>query len=341
MFLNNPRSVVLHLVAAAILGASAASQSLAQTEPTSAPAQAPSPAPSPAPRSGGLLPERGRASTSGAILRQELIKRWDLNTDGRIDESEADVARLRMRQDRNENQRNRGLDPLTGRQRVPATLNATGLGAGRTDVLTENGTADESMLPESTLPESMFPESTFPLDGSDPLEITAEALPAKPKKSAAALPGTRAPQVVVPTQNGSAKAPVPRAQNSTGSLPVAGSNHAQEKSAEKSGVQRQTPRAALSTGGTRAGAAPVRPGYGSNVPINDLNAGRVPSGSLQLPDVSGKNSGTRVRLPSVGAPATVPRPGINSTNRPQPRPVSPGLFPPAGSRISAADMDDR
>jgi len=334
MFLNNPRSVVLQMVAAAILGAAAASQSLAQTEPTSAPAQVPSQAP--APRSGGLLPERGRASTSGAILRQELIKRWDLNTDGRIDESEADVARLRMRQDRNENQRNRGLDPLTGRQRVPTTLNATGLGAGRTDVLTENGTADES-----TLPESMFPESTFPLDGSDPLEITAEALPAKPKKSAAALPGTRAPQVVVPTQNGSAKAPVPRAQNSTGSLPVAGSNYAQEKSAEKSGVQRQTPRAALSTGGTRAGAAPVRPGYGSNVPINDLNAGRVPSGSLQLPDVSGKNSGTRVRLPSVGAPATVPRPGINSTNRPQPRPVSPGLFPPAGSRISAADMDDR
>ena len=327
MFLNDPRSVVLHLVAAAILGAAAASQSLAQTEPTSAPAQAPSPAP----RSGGLLPERGRASTSGAILRQELIKRWDLNTDGRIDESEADVARLRMRQDRNENQRNRGLDPLTGRQRVPTTLNATGLGAGRTDVLTENGTADESTLPEST----------FPLDGSDPLEITAEALPAKPKKSAAALPGTRAPQVVVPTQNGSAKAPGPRAQNSTGSLPVAGSNRVQEKSAEKSGVQRQTPRAALSTGGTRAGAAPVRPGYGSNVPINDLNAGRVPSGSLQLPDVSGKNSGTRVRLPSVGTPATVPRPGINSTNRPQPRPVSPGLFPPAGSRISAADMDDR
>ena len=327
MFLNDPRSVVLHLVAAAILGAAAASQSLAQTEPTSAPAQAPSPAP----RSGGLLPERGRASTSGAILRQELIKRWDLNTDGRIDESEADVARLRMRQDRNENQRNRGLDPLTGRQRVPATLNATGLGAGRTDVLTENGTADEST----------FPESTFPLDGSDPLEITAEALPAKPKKSAAALPGTRAPQVVVPTQNGSAKAPGPRIQNSTGSLPVAGSNRVQEKSAEKSGVQRQTPRAALSTGGTRAGAAPVRPGYGSNVPINDLNAGRVPSGSLQLPDVSGKNSGTRVRLPSVGTPATVPRPGINSTNRPQPRPVSPGLFPPAGSRISAADMDDR
>lgn len=339
MFLNDPRSVVLHLVAAAILGAAAASQSLAQTEPTSAPTQVPSQAP--APRSGGLLPERGRASTSGAILRQELIKRWDLNTDGRIDESEADVARLRMRQDRNENQRNRGLDPLTGRQRVPATLNATGLGAGRTDVLTENGTADESTLPESMLPESTFPESMFPLDGSDPLEITAEALPAKPKKSAAALPGTRAPQVVVPTQNGSAKAPGPRAQNSTGSLPVAGSNHAQEKSAEKSGVQRQTPRAALSTGGTRAGAAPVRPGYGSNVPINDLNAGRVPSGSLQLPDASGKNSGTRVRLPSVGAPATVPRPGINSTNRPQPRPVSPGLFPPAGSRISAADMDDR
>lgn len=336
MFLNDPRSVVLHLVAAAILGAAAASQSLAQTEPTSAPAQAPAQAPSPAPRSGGLLPERGRASTSGAILRQELIKRWDLNTDGRIDESEADVARLRMRQDRNENQRNRGLDPLTGRQRVPTTLNATGLGAGRTDVLTENGTADESTLPGST-----FPESTFPLDGSDPLEITAEALPAKPKKSAAALPGTRAPQVVVPTQNGSAKAPMPRAQNSTGSLPVAGSNHVQEKSVEKSGVQRQTPRAALSTGGTRAGAAPVRPGYGSNVPINDLNAGRVPSGSLQLPDVSGKNSGTRVRLPSVGAPATVPRPAINSTNRPQPRPVSPGLFPPAGSRISAADMDDR
>lgn len=72
-------------------------------------------------RSGGLLPTREVPSISGGMTRDELLRRFDLDANGRIDEAEAEAARARMRRDRVDTLQNSGLDPLTGRPRAAAT----------------------------------------------------------------------------------------------------------------------------------------------------------------------------------------------------------------------------
>lgn len=54
------------------------------------------------------------------MTRQELIRKWDLNSDGKIDVGEADVASSRMRLERAEMRLNSGVDPVTGRPRGEA-----------------------------------------------------------------------------------------------------------------------------------------------------------------------------------------------------------------------------
>lgn len=49
--------------------------------------------------------------------RDELIREWDLNSDGKIDIGEAEVAASRMRLERANIRLNTGLDPVTGRPR--------------------------------------------------------------------------------------------------------------------------------------------------------------------------------------------------------------------------------
>jgi len=66
-------------------------------------------------RSGGLVPGRETPSVSGGMTRDELLRRFDLDSDGRIDEAEAEAARARMRRERVDTMQNSGLDPLTGR----------------------------------------------------------------------------------------------------------------------------------------------------------------------------------------------------------------------------------
>jgi len=75
-------------------------------------------------RTSGLLPMRDAPSVSGGMGREELLRRFDLDSNGRIDEAEAEAARARMRRERVDSMRNSGLDPLTGRPRgaVPAGL---------------------------------------------------------------------------------------------------------------------------------------------------------------------------------------------------------------------------
>ncbi|NDC53752.1 MAG: hypothetical protein EBZ74_05545, partial [Planctomycetia bacterium] len=41
---------------------------------------------------GGFLPAREQPSISGGETRDEIVRRHDLNSDGRIDEGEAEVA---------------------------------------------------------------------------------------------------------------------------------------------------------------------------------------------------------------------------------------------------------
>lgn len=64
------------------------------------------------PRRGGLLPR-----PADGVTREELVRRWDVDSDGKIDASEAEVARARMRRERAELWRTTGIDPLTGQPR--------------------------------------------------------------------------------------------------------------------------------------------------------------------------------------------------------------------------------
>jgi hypothetical protein len=60
-------------------------------------------------------------STAVPILprktRDELIREWDINSDGKIDVGEAEVAASRMRLERATMRLNTGFDPVTGRPR--------------------------------------------------------------------------------------------------------------------------------------------------------------------------------------------------------------------------------
>lgn len=102
------RILLVVVVAAAIAGPAFAQNVSPPAPPGSAPAQA---------RRGGLLPQRTPTSPLAPASREELMRRFDLNTDGRIDEAEAEMARSRMRRDRAEIMRKSSIDPLTGRPR--------------------------------------------------------------------------------------------------------------------------------------------------------------------------------------------------------------------------------
>lgn len=101
------------ILLAAVVVATVAGPAVAQNAPPRSPPGAP-----PAPvRRGGLLPQRTPSSPLEPASREELVRRFDLNSDGRIDEAEAEMARSRMRRDRAEILRKSSIDPLTGRPR--------------------------------------------------------------------------------------------------------------------------------------------------------------------------------------------------------------------------------
>ena len=101
------------ILLAAIIAAGLASPAVGQNfSPPNPPGSAPAPT-----RRGGLLPQRTPDSPLAPVSREELMRRFDLNADGRVDEAEAEMARSRMRRDRADIMRNSSIDPLTGRPR--------------------------------------------------------------------------------------------------------------------------------------------------------------------------------------------------------------------------------
>jgi hypothetical protein len=101
------------ILLAAIIAAGLASPAVGQNfSPPNPPGSAPAPT-----RRGGLLPQRTPDSPLAPVSREELMRRFDLNADGKIDEAEAEMARSRMRRERADIMRNSSIDPLTGRPR--------------------------------------------------------------------------------------------------------------------------------------------------------------------------------------------------------------------------------
>ena len=73
-----------------------------------------------APRRPPASPAPAASTPAPVILRktrEELIREWDSNKDGKIDLGEAEVAASRMRLERAEIRLNTGIDPITGRPR--------------------------------------------------------------------------------------------------------------------------------------------------------------------------------------------------------------------------------
>ena len=205
-------------------------------------------------RSGGPPPTRETPSASRGQTRDEMMRRFDLDANGRIDEGEAEAARGRMRRDRIDAVQNSGVDPLTGRLR----------GAGAAGEVVAEPPADDGPI---------FPPTTADDQPRRKPDADAERKPsAKPPP---ALPPGRAPAI---------------------------------------------------TGGVRAGAPAVRPGYGAAGPKQELNAGRA-----------------RQPQPTTGAARV--RPGVQPADRPPPQPGTPraagqrpSLFPQGSSQPSAEDF---
>ena len=256
------------------------------------------PAQLPAPRGGGLLPESG-APISGSLTRDELIKRWDLNNDGRIDAAEAEMARSKMRRERRNAIQNSGVDPLTGKARTPANSGSVDPLTGRTRIDTNN-------------------PSNAPLTNKDPLIFPPDILAETPAGVAPkGSPRGQAPLTVAPpTQSpkGTQQPTAPGGENRT-SVPI------------RPGFPALTPRPAVTTGGLRAGAAGARPGYGASGPKAPLNAGRVPGG-LGLPSARG----TALTTPPRQTPAM-------PSNRRSTADSPPSAFPFNFPRGSVEDID--
>jgi hypothetical protein len=118
-----------------------------------------------APRSGGLVP-------SPRKTREELIREWDLNSDGKIDQGEAEVAASRMRRERAELRLNSGIDPVTGRPR---------------DEASEEGAEHDEQMPDPDADADMMLEEE---PAEDDARGDADERPA--------LPGTRVPRPRLP-----------------------------------------------------------------------------------------------------------------------------------------------
>lgn len=255
----------------------------------------------PPPRRGGLLPQRTAAPSVEPISRAELLRRFDLNADGSIDEAEAEMARSRMRRERAEVLRNSGIDPVTGRPR-----------------------------------------------GAPPPQAPAKAVATPPTQPPASGQAVGDELLLVPGRpDGSGTPPTARDANAGARQPGSAAP-----------ASPATERPMATTGGVRAGAPPVRPGYGSLGPKPNLNAGRplgAPAGGqrgtqagMQTGTQAGAQAGARAGAQG-GTPA--PRPGLPRTgggvsgrstqnatpSRASPAP-RPSLFPQASPRVSAEDI---
>jgi len=254
--------------------------------------------------------------------REELIRKWDLDRDGKISDGEAEVARSRMRRARSNAELGGGTDPLTGRPRAGGE-SATGAAPA---VRPEAGQSPAIRLEAQS--STIRPEDDGGLilvpgtgdRGGRPLGLPPEPA-ALPRRDRAALPGNRAPAPVSPvpqaatrnSQPGPPSAPT-QARSGSGLLPGREDRTAGRDERSAGAGRELTSRARVLPGGPPAiegvrqppvparpgviagGAGPggprgslpaVRPGYGAGGP-NDLNAGRLPAG---LPSSRGTAAG--------------------------------------------------
>lgn len=110
---------------------------------------------------GGLVPTPRKT-------REERVREWDLNSDGKIDQGEAEIASSRMRRERAELRLNSGIDPVTGLPRGEAP---SPIDPGDADLAVEPAEPEDEPAEEPepderpTLPRSRVPRPTAPAPG--------------------------------------------------------------------------------------------------------------------------------------------------------------------------------
>lgn len=228
-----------------------------------------------------------RAADPALTTRDELVRKWDLNKDGVIDEGELEIARAKMRRERVDLQLGAGLDPLTGRPREASDE--------------QRAQADAPSLPELPEPEPRR----------------------KSGKGGAALPDTQLPDVRPPIPSSQAQ---PRAAGSPPAASSASDGGSRGAAGTGGDIPRRDAAGRVTfrglaageergvvTGGARAGA-PARPGYGAAVPKPDLNAGRLPAGPPGRRPVAPASGGLLPNLRNV-RPTLPPPPAVTPSRR--------------------------
>ena len=193
-------------------------------------------------------------STPAAVVprktREELIREWDINSDGKIDIGEAEVAASRMRMERATMRLKSGFDPVTGRPRgdsepeeEPVEKEEPGSDlAAKLDAATEQAKAratprtTTSGTQPGTSNAALFPTPRpLPVAGG----VRAGAQAARPGYGASPAPSLNAGQPLTSTQPSAE----PRPLNAAASAQAVGS-----------------PRG---SGPTAAGSGPTAPGAGT------------------------------------------------------------------------------
>ncbi|MFM7205933.1 MAG: hypothetical protein ACKO4T_04595 [Planctomycetaceae bacterium] len=227
-------------------------------------------------RKRGMVPGIKDSSSS----REELARQWDLDGNGTIDQSEASIARARMRRARTQFELDNAIDPVTGKPKV--------LG----------GEPEDEEPADVTTPEPDEPRRRADGAGS-PAVSGAPRLPGAP-----ALPGAPQPPAGRPSLAGSG--------TTAGAKP--GDSKPGDATPAAVSPRPWSPswRPASATGGVRAGAPAARAGYGATGPKPDLNAG-MPKPILGGRTADGPRGGL---LPAPRMPAQRPTTPTAPTSRP-------------------------
>ncbi len=220
-------------------------------------------------------PDAGAPGPQTGLTREELLRKWDLDGDGIISQSEADLARARMRRERSEMVLDSGIDPITGLRRDEA------------DLLSE-----VENKPRYRLPPELPTDAT--LESAD--QTDNEKRPGtRPRPMSELL----APISSTPPTPGLPRMPMMKGEPSskTTPSPVERSGRASWLPPTKTGP--------TGIGGPRAGAPPAVPGYGASA-WSDLNAGRLRATQFEAGKASanaGRTTGTGGGLlPTVRQP---------------------------------------
>ncbi len=258
----------------------------------------------------------GTSPTTG-LTREELVRRWDLDGDGTISKSEADIARARMRRQRNEMQLESGIDPVTGLPRGESPSRAGGDEPPPYQLPPEipspppeePGDKEGVGKPKSTRPKPMA-ELLAPITTKDPVPGLPRMPNLSSKPSDSPLPS--------PVERSSRASWLPPTKTGTAGL-----------------------------GGPRAGAPPAVSGYGSNA-WSDLNAGRFraqqheaersPATTAKTPTTGG---GLLPTLRKPGQTGALILPGQTTPRQTTQTPLAPSApRPPTFSppRVTAEDI---